>query len=60
MAQDAPVIHLKEFVSKEELIALYRRADAFLAPFRGEGFGMKIVDACAVGIPVIAAKSWTR
>jgi len=53
-AQAAPVIHLKEFVSKEELIALYRRADAFVAPFRGEGFGMKIVDACAIGMPVIA------
>jgi GT2 family glycosyltransferase/glycosyltransferase involved in cell wall biosynthesis len=50
----APVIQLKEFVSKEDLIALYRRADAFVAPFRGEGFGMKIADACAVGLPVIA------
>ncbi len=50
----APIAYLREFVSKRELIALYRRADAFVAPFRGEGFGMKIVDACALAIPVIA------
>ncbi len=53
-ADAAPIAYLREFVSKQELIALYRRADAFVAPFRGEGFGMKIVDACALGIPVIA------
>lgn len=45
--------HLCEFVEKAELIKLYRGSDAFIAPFRGEGFGMKILDAFAVGIPVL-------
>lgn len=53
-ARNANIHHLREFVNKNELMALYRRADAFVAPFRGEGFGMKILDACALGIPVIA------
>ena len=52
--QTVAVRHLKEFVSKSDLISLYRSADVFVAPFRGEGFGMKIVDACAFGMPVIA------
>jgi len=53
-AKVANIIHLDEFVSKEALIRLYRGADVFVAPFRGEGFGMKILDACAVGLPVLA------
>jgi glycosyltransferase involved in cell wall biosynthesis len=48
--------HLKKFVSKSDLIDLYRCAHVFVAPFRGEGFGMKIVDACALGMPVIAPR----
>ncbi|HLW67020.1 MAG TPA: glycosyltransferase [Gemmataceae bacterium] len=47
------IVHLLEFVSKDELIQLYRGADAFVAPFRGEGFGMKIIDALALGLPVV-------
>src|SRR5262249_9875323 len=42
-----------EFVEKAELIRLYRGADVFVAPYRGEGFGMKVVDAFAVGMPVL-------
>jgi lipopolysaccharide biosynthesis protein/GT2 family glycosyltransferase len=48
------VVHLCEFFSKEALIALYRGADAFVAPFRGEGFAMKVVDAAAMGLPILA------
>jgi GT2 family glycosyltransferase/glycosyltransferase involved in cell wall biosynthesis len=47
------IIHELEFTSKEQLIQLYRGADAFVAPFRGEGFGMKILDALALGLPVV-------
>src|SRR5207248_3177752 len=48
------VVHLSEFVDKADLIKLYRAADCFVAPFRGEGFGMKILDACAAGVPVLS------
>lgn len=42
------------FVPKQALLDLYKEADAFIAPFRGEGFGMKILDAMAMGLPVLA------
>ena len=32
---------------------LYRACDALVAPFRGEGFGLPIVEAMATGLPVI-------
>jgi GT2 family glycosyltransferase len=53
-ARHSTVVHVDAFLTKEALIELYRGADAFVAPFRGEGFGMKILDACAVGLPVLA------
>jgi GT2 family glycosyltransferase/tetratricopeptide (TPR) repeat protein/glycosyltransferase involved in cell wall biosynthesis len=48
------IIHLCEFVSKERLLALYGGADAFVAPFRGEGFAFKVLDAAAMGLPILA------
>lgn len=48
------VLHLMEFVDKEALVRMYRGANVFVAPFRGEGFGMKIVDAAAAGLPILA------
>ncbi len=36
-----------------ELAALYRGCDAFVLPYRGEGFGMPIAEAMACGKPVI-------
>jgi GT2 family glycosyltransferase/glycosyltransferase involved in cell wall biosynthesis len=50
----APVEYLSRFTSKQELIDLYRSCEAFVSPHRGEGFGMKILDATACGLPVIA------
>ena len=37
----------------EDLAALYRTCDALVHPYRGEGFGMPIVEAMASGLPVI-------
>jgi GT2 family glycosyltransferase/glycosyltransferase involved in cell wall biosynthesis len=41
------------FTSKKELIRLYRSCDAFVSAHRAEGFGMKILDALACGLPVV-------
>ena len=49
----ARVEYVREFTSKARLIELYRSCDAFVSPHRGEGFGMKVLDAMACGMPVI-------
>jgi GT2 family glycosyltransferase/glycosyltransferase involved in cell wall biosynthesis len=45
--------YISEFTDKRELIRLYKSCDAFVSAHRGEGFGMKILDAMACGLPVI-------
>ncbi|MFW5871218.1 MAG: glycosyltransferase [Verrucomicrobiota bacterium] len=47
------VVWHRDFLSKSDLIRLYAEMDVLIAPYRGEGFGMKIIDAMALGIPVI-------
>lgn len=42
-------------VSDDELIALYRNALAFVFPSLHEGFGLPLLEAMAVGCPVIAS-----
>jgi len=49
----AAIEYVTAFTSKRDLIALYRSCDAFVSAHRGEGFGMKILDALACGLPVI-------
>ena len=40
--------------SDEQLLECYRTADLLLAPSRAEGFGLPIVEAQALGVPVLA------
>lgn len=44
------------FVAEEEKAGLYRLADAYVMPSRGEGFGFVILEALATGIPTVASK----
>ena len=47
------VVWHEQFVSKEALLTLYGEMDALVSPFRGEGYAMKIIDAMAIGLPVL-------
>lgn len=44
------------YMSKTDLAEIYQKSDCFVAPTRGEGFGLTILDAMAVGLPVIVTK----
>jgi glycosyltransferase involved in cell wall biosynthesis len=43
-------------VSESEKQDLYRLADVFAMPGRGEGFGFVFLEALACGVPVVASK----
>jgi glycosyltransferase involved in cell wall biosynthesis len=45
--------HLTRPLSAEEMAALYQSCDCLVQPYRGEGFGLPIAEAMAVGLPVI-------
>jgi glycosyltransferase involved in cell wall biosynthesis len=49
----APIVHLTEHLAPEELPALYRAADVLVHPYRGEGFGLPMLEAMACGVPVV-------
>ena len=41
---------------EEELVTFYQKSDCFVAPTRGEGFGLTILNALACGLPVIVTR----
>ncbi|KAJ6817346.1 uncharacterized protein M6B38_412380 [Iris pallida] len=54
----APFHVIDTHVPQVDLPGLYKAADAFVLPSRGEGWGRPIVEAMAMGLPVIAT-NWS-
>jgi hypothetical protein len=44
------------FYDEPEMGRVLRAFDLLLAPFRGEGFGIKLLDAMAAGVPIVAPR----
>ncbi len=54
----APIVVLEQALSARELAELYRTADAFVLPSRGEGVGLPYLEAMAFGLPAIGT-AWS-
>jgi glycosyltransferase involved in cell wall biosynthesis len=48
-------VEITGYVSHEQLVAEYQRADVFVYPSLYEGFGLPILEAMASGIPVVTS-----
>jgi glycosyltransferase involved in cell wall biosynthesis len=51
------LLFVAEQLDDASLASLYRGCDAFVLPYRGEGFGMPVAEAMACGKPVIVTKA---
>src|SRR2546428_731861 len=51
---DSPeILYLSDTLSPDELPGLYTACDCLVHPYRGEGFGLPVLEAMACGLPVI-------
>ena len=51
------VLDADKKLSEEDYFGLYTGADAYILPFRGEGFALTIFEAALSGLPIITTKA---
>ncbi len=50
------VLYITDELSDEEMVGLYTACDCLVHPYRGEGFGMPVIEAMACDLPVIVTR----
>ncbi|MER3522543.1 MAG: hypothetical protein C4326_00385 [Ignavibacteria bacterium] len=50
------VEYIDHVLTEDEMAALYRTCNVLVQPYRGEGFGLPILEAMACGVPAIVTK----
>ncbi|MGO8704866.1 MAG: glycosyltransferase [Candidatus Brocadiia bacterium] len=54
--QAAPILVMTDPLGDRDMTSLYRAADAFVLPTRGEGWGIPFMEAMAMGLPTIGTR----
>jgi glycosyltransferase involved in cell wall biosynthesis len=54
--REPPILFVDETLSNAEMWELFKQADAFVLPSRGEGFGRPYAEALVAGLPTIATR----
>lgn len=50
------ILYIDEILSEEEMAKLYRSCHVLVAPYRGEGFALPVLEAMACGLAVIVTE----